>query len=156
MPNIKFMLSFRDFEDTIRSFSGDNEYPVEKWLSDFEDNSTLFGWTEIQKLLFAKKSLFGLANLFVQSERDLTSWRKFKSHLLSEFSKKIISAELHQKLYSRKMKRDESVQEYFLAMKELASRRRIETAALMQYVSDGVTDNPNQKAFLYEAHDLGN
>ena len=47
----KFMLSFRDFEDTIH----------EKWLSDFEDNSTLFGWTEIQKLLFAKKSLSGLA-----------------------------------------------------------------------------------------------
>ena len=82
------------------------------------------------------------------------SGRKFKSRLLSGFSKKITNAELHQKLYSRKMKRDESVQEYFLAMK--ASRGRIETAALMQYVSDGVTDNPNQKAFLYEAHDLGN
>ena len=39
-------------------------------------------------------------------------------------------------------------------MKELASRGRIETAALIQYVSDGVTDDPNQKAFLYEAHDL--
>ena len=39
----KFMLSFRDFEDTIRSFNSDDEYPVEKWLSDFEDNSTLFG-----------------------------------------------------------------------------------------------------------------
>ena len=61
----KFMLSFRDFEDTIRSFNSDDEYPVEKWLSDFEDNSTLFGWTEIQKLLFAKKSLSGLAKLFV-------------------------------------------------------------------------------------------
>ena len=98
----KFMLSFRDFEDTIRSFSGDNKYPVEKWLSDFEDNSTLFGRTEIQKLLFAKKSLSGLAKLFVQGERDLTSWRKFKSCLLGEFSKKITSAELHQKFIAGK------------------------------------------------------
>ena len=34
------------------------------------------------------------------------------------------------------------------------SRGRIETAARIQYVSDGVFDDLNQKAFLYEAHDL--
>ncbi|KAK2578591.1 hypothetical protein KPH14_000925 [Odynerus spinipes] len=39
-------------------------------------------------------------------------------------------------------------------MKELASRGKIETAALIQYVSDGITDDPNRKIFLYEARDL--
>ena len=61
----KFMLSFRDIEDTMQSFSSDDVYPVETWLTDFEDNATLFGWTEIQKLLHAKKSLSGLAKLFI-------------------------------------------------------------------------------------------
>ncbi|XP_043263448.1 uncharacterized protein LOC122403783 [Colletes gigas] len=78
----RFTLSFRDIEDTIRPFRGHDEYPVETWLSDFEDNATLFGWTEIQKLLFAKKSLTGLAKLFIRGERDLTTWKKFKSRLL--------------------------------------------------------------------------
>jgi hypothetical protein len=35
--NSCFPLSFRDVEDSIRPFSGNDEYPVEKWIQDFED-----------------------------------------------------------------------------------------------------------------------
>jgi hypothetical protein len=40
--NSCFPLSFRDVEDSIRPFSGNDEYPVEKWIQDFEDISVLF------------------------------------------------------------------------------------------------------------------
>jgi hypothetical protein len=65
-----FSLSFKDVEDSIRTFDGTSSYGVETWVEDFEDMSRLCGWSEIQKLIFAKKSLRGLAKLFIQGEKN--------------------------------------------------------------------------------------
>ncbi|KAH0815541.1 hypothetical protein GEV33_007250 [Tenebrio molitor] len=150
----RFTMSFRDVEDSIRSFSGEDNYQVETWLSDFEEMGRIMGWSGLQKVVFAKKSLSGLAKLFIQSERGLSTWLKLRSALLDEFSQKINSAELHQTLSKRTMKKEESVQQYLLAMRELASRGSIEVDALIQYVVDGIPDYTNNKMSLYEAKDL--
>jgi hypothetical protein len=147
-------MSFRDVEDSIRSFSGEDNYQVETWLSDFEEMGRIMGWSGLQKVVFAKKSLSGLAKLFIQSERGLSTWLKLRSALLDEFSQKMNSAELHQTLSKRTMKKEESVQQYLLAMRELASRGSIEVDALIQYVVDGIPDYTNNKMSLYEAKDL--
>lgn len=63
-----FSLSYKDVENTLRTFDGTDIYPVKRWIDDFEDSAILFGWNEIQKLVFAKRTLTGLAKLFVQSE----------------------------------------------------------------------------------------
>jgi hypothetical protein len=150
----RFTMSFRDVEDSIRSFSGEDTYQVETWLSDFEEMGRIMGWSGLQKVVFAKKSLSGLAKLFIQSERGLSTWLKLRSALLDEFSQKMNSAELHQTLSKRTMKKEESVQQYLLAMRELASRGSIEVDALIQYVVDGIPDYTNNKMSLYEAKDL--
>lgn len=150
----KFTMSYRDVEDTLRSFEGADTYPVEVWVSDFEESALLLGWNELQKLVFAKKSLKGLAKLFVQSERGIKTWSELKSRLLSEFSTRINSAQLHEMLRQRKMKADESVHQYYLIMKELASRGRIEDEALIQYIIDGIPDSTTNKIVLYEAKTL--
>ncbi|KYN11044.1 hypothetical protein ALC57_16823 [Trachymyrmex cornetzi] len=49
-----FALTFRDVEGSIRNFDGSDAYPVERWIADFEDTTTLFGWTEMQQLIFAR------------------------------------------------------------------------------------------------------
>lgn len=86
----------------------------------------MFNWTEIQKLIFAKKSLRGVAKLFIQSEKGITSWKKLKRTLKDEFTHRMNSAELHKLLSRRKIKKDESVHTYYLVMKEIASRGEIE------------------------------
>ncbi|XP_020297968.1 protein DEK-like, partial [Pseudomyrmex gracilis] len=53
----KFAMTFRDVEDSIRSFNGDDKYSVARWISDYEEVAELFGWTDIQKTVFAKRSL---------------------------------------------------------------------------------------------------
>lgn len=157
-PNIimapKFSMSYRDVEDTLRSFEGDDTYPVEIWVTDFEESAALLGWNELQKLVFAKKSLKGLAKLFVQSERGITTWSDLKSRLLAEFSTKINSAQLHKMLRERKMKPNESVQQYYLVMKELASRGSIDVESLIEYIIDGIPDATANKVVLYEASNL--
>ena len=147
-------MSFRDVEDTMRQFTGDGKCSIESWIADFEEHSTLLGWDPIQKLIFGKKLLSGLAKLFVQGERGLVTWEKLKSALLKEFTVKVNSAELHGILSKRKMKVGESVQEYYLVLKELASRGNIDDEALMQYVINGIQGESTSKAVLYGATSL--
>lgn len=97
----KFTMTFRDVEDSIRHFNGDEKYPVERWIMDIEESAELFGWTDIQRLIFAKKSLTGLAKLFIQGERGITSWNKLGQALKDEFSHKMNSAELNKLLSKR-------------------------------------------------------
>lgn len=79
------------------------------------------------------------------------SSKKLEKALKSEFSHKINSAELHKTLSKRRIKRDESIQEYFLVMKEIASRGEIEDEALYYYVIDGIDDSTVNKSVLYGA-----
>lgn len=146
-----FALTFRDVEDSIRPFDGKEGYPVGKWIEDFEEIAELMGWNELQKLIFAKKSLRGIAKLFVQAEKGIKTWNMLKKLLKDEFEMKVSSAEIHRTLMRRKKQKEESVQEYVLTMREIGSRADIESEALMQYIIDGIVDDPANKVVLYGA-----
>ncbi|XP_076393341.1 uncharacterized protein LOC143265399 [Megachile rotundata] len=150
---VEFAMNYRDVEDSIRSFDGSSSYPVERWITDFEDVAILFEWTELEKLVFAKKSLKGLAKLYIQNE-GVKTWAKLKELLRDEFSTKMNSAELHNLLSQRKMRRNETVQEYYLIMKEIASRGTIENDALIQYIIDGIPDETSNKLILFGTRKL--
>lgn len=49
---LKFTLSYRDVKDSIRSFDGSDNYPIERWIADFKEAAIMFEWNEI---VFAKK-----------------------------------------------------------------------------------------------------
>lgn len=76
----------------------------------------------------------GLAKLFVQGERGSYTWHDLKEALRWEFATRINSAQLHELLTTCKKKKDESIQKYYLVMKELAAKGSIEADALMKYV----------------------
>ncbi|XP_050503572.1 acidic leucine-rich nuclear phosphoprotein 32 family member A-like [Diabrotica virgifera virgifera] len=71
--NDSFALTFRDVEDSIRNFDGKDDYPIGKWITDFEEISNLMGWNDLQMLIFAKRSLKGIAKLYIQSEKGVNS-----------------------------------------------------------------------------------
>ncbi|XP_037957425.1 uncharacterized protein LOC119687237 [Teleopsis dalmanni] len=150
----KFVLNFRDVEDSIRPFSGDDLLSIDVWLNEFEDISVMMQWDDLQKFIFAKKSIKGLARTYLMSERGINNWFKLKNALINEFKESTNSAELHKLMCSRKIKKNESCQEYFLNMKELASRGNIEEEALMQYVIEGINDLNINKIILYGAKNL--
>ena len=146
-----FALTFRDIEDSIRTFDGKEGYPIETWIEDFEETASLMGWNELQKLVFAKKSLRGIAKLFIQSEKGVTTWRMLEKLLREEFGIKVNSAQVHRQLMQRKKQKDESVQEYMLTMREIGSRAYVEEEAVIQYIIDGIMDEPVNKIVLYGA-----
>lgn len=149
-----FALTFRDVEDSIRSFDGKADYPVEKWINDFEEMAEVTGWNDLQKLIFAKKSLKGIAKLFVQSEKGIKSWKTLKQRLIGEFQVKVSSIQVHKLLMSRTKKREESVQEYVLVMREIGSRANVENEVLIQCIIDGIPDDVSNKVILYGARNF--
>lgn len=79
----------------------------------------------MQKLIFGKKSLTGIAKLYIQSKTGITTWKKLKTALIEEFDVKMTDADIHRQLAKRRRKKEETMQQYFLIMKEIASRGNI-------------------------------
>lgn len=42
----KFVLSYKDVEDSIRSYDGTKSYPIEQWIMDFEEFAIIYGWND--------------------------------------------------------------------------------------------------------------
>lgn len=80
---------------------------MDVWISDLEETAAIMQWDDFQMFVFAKKSLSGLAKLFVQSERRLTSWRKLRAALVDEFSRKTDSAQIHRQRERREKDEEE-------------------------------------------------
>ena len=73
--------------------------------------------------------------MLIDSEGVIKSWKKLKEILRDEFIDEINSAQIHDMLVRRRLKRDKILQEYYYA-KEIAARSKIEAEALMKYVID--------------------
>ena len=153
--NLQFTLNFKDVEDSIRPFDGSDKCPIQRWIADFEDLASVFEWSELQKLIFGKKMLTGTAKIFVQSEGVIKTWRQLKKCLLSEFKVTVNSADIHKMLANKKMTKNEGILEYYLAMKEIASRGAVEEDATIQYIIDGIEENESLKVSLYGARNYG-
>lgn len=149
-----FSLTFRDVENSIREFTGKDNYSINRWIEDFEEVAALTNWTELQMLLFAKRSLAGLAKLFVQSQSGIRSWKTLKERLIDEFQVQTSSAQIHKMLCNRKRKYSESIYEYILCMRELGSRAHIDDESIIQYIIDGIGDSSGNKIVLYGARNF--
>ena len=102
-------------------------------------------WQYLQMLVYAKKSLSGIAKLFISRKGGIIRWQLLKSALISEFKSTISIAELHKILSERKMAKSESTHEYLLAMKALYLQGDIDDESLIQYLIDGIRDTKVNK-----------
>lgn len=84
--NHNLSVSFRDVEELIKPFSGDDLYTVEEWILQFQEGSEILQLSEIQKILFSRKSLKGNALLFIEASRGVTSYSRLSDLLKTEFS----------------------------------------------------------------------
>lgn len=64
----KFVPTFKDVEESIDTFSGDDGKNVKSWITEFEDLAKLCKWNTMQKTIYAKRLLRGSACLFVKSD----------------------------------------------------------------------------------------
>ena len=144
-------LTYKDVEDALETFSGDGTQNLKRWLTNFEETAELCSWTDVQKVIYAKRLLKESAKLFVSFECNVKSWGHLKLALAEEFSTATYSKQSHRELSSAKKKPNETFQEYIYHVLEIASHADIELEARIQYIIDGVPDSEANKSILYGA-----
>ncbi|XP_011685291.1 PREDICTED: uncharacterized protein LOC105448446 [Wasmannia auropunctata] len=147
----KFVPTFKDVEESVDTFSGDDGKNVKVWIKEFEDLTKICEWNTMQKTIYARRLLRGSARLFVKSGNHGTSWKTMKGALKTEFAPKVDSRTIHKELQRRKKKTNESYHEYCYKMMEIAERADVEIKAVIQYIIDGIDDEGYRKSILYGA-----
>ncbi|XP_017888656.1 uncharacterized protein LOC108630103 [Ceratina calcarata] len=147
-------LTFKDVEESISTFSGDNNENVRYWLQEFEDMAKLCEWNGVQKVIYAKRLLRGSAKLFVNYEKCCRKWSEMKQALISKFSQSVDAHKIHKKLSRRFKKSNESYQEYIYQMLEIGKQADMEIAAIIKYIINGVQDDESNKMILYGARTI--
>lgn len=108
----KCLLIFKDVEDSIDTFSGDDGTNIKQWIKDFDETASLCRWNDIQKAIYARRLLRGSAKLFVKHDVREKTWKDMKTALKREFAEKI--DDVHLQLQRRRKKSDETYHEYWL------------------------------------------
>ena len=62
----------------------------------FWDTVTLFNLNDLQKIVYAKRSMQGKAKLFSESEFKVYTYGKFKKIMLAEFGDVVNSTDAHE------------------------------------------------------------
>lgn len=120
------ILSFKDVEDALETFSGDGTQNVRRWFVSFEETADLCRWSETQKIVYLKKLLRGSAKLFANYECHARSWKELKQSLIDEFGPTMNSRQVHKELSAVVKKPSETYQEYVYRVLELASHSEME------------------------------
>ncbi|XP_011863437.1 PREDICTED: uncharacterized protein LOC105559615, partial [Vollenhovia emeryi] len=147
----RYVPTFKDVEESIDTFSGDDGKDVRTWIKEFEDLAKLCEWNTVQETIYATRLLRGSARLFVKSDGCRKTWKLMKNALKTEFALRVDSRAIHKELQRRKKRTDESYHEYCYKMTEIAARANVETKAVIQYIIDGIDDEGYRKSVLYGA-----
>lgn len=142
------LFTFRDIENALHTFSGNDNYHVEFFIKEFEQQATMMRWNNEQKIIYAKRLLRGQAKLLTRTI-FIATWDALKKELLEEFGKKLTANEAHKLLQSTKKKNNEEIGEYALKMREIGVTNKIDDVSVVQYIVDGIDDTPINKAMLY-------
>ncbi|XP_033177403.1 uncharacterized protein LOC117151829, partial [Bombus impatiens] len=110
-------------------FSGNKGENVERWFESFEEVADTCMWSDGQKAVYARKLLKGSAKIFASFECHTRTWHELKRGLVKEFSRKVNSRQVHQKLEETKKESDEACLAYMYRMLEIASHVDMEEEA---------------------------
>ena len=72
---------FRDVQDSLQEFNGDKNFRISSWITDFDVMADLMKWTDIERLVYAKKLLVGAAKVALRTRSDLDTFQKLKAFL---------------------------------------------------------------------------
>lgn len=145
--------TFKDVKDALENFSGESERSLEKWKINYEAVATTCKWNDIQKYLYARKLLVGAARKAIEADDTVNSYTTLIDKLKEEFREEITIIEIHEKLIKRKKLDSETYLEYFYDVQRIA-KAKMDVKSMIQYIVNGIQDDPSNKAILYDAESL--
>jgi hypothetical protein len=114
----------------------------------------LYGWTNVQREIYANRLLRGSAKLLVNYEKCYKNWKTMKVMLCTEFAQKVDVYEVHKELSRRTKKETETYQEYVYKMLDIAKQVSMESSTVIKYIIDEIRDEETNKMILYSAEGI--
>ncbi|GFU77719.1 retrovirus-related Pol polyprotein from transposon 17.6 [Trichonephila clavipes] len=142
----------KDLFSTMRSFTGNDNYSVKAFFRDVEENFIFIPHiSDLQKIICVKRLLQGPAKTFIQTLHNILTYSSLKAALIEEFEDLFCSYDVHKEMQKRKLRPTESLFEYFLAMREIASKAHfhLDDHSLIMYCITGIPDSNHNKLILY-------
>lgn len=152
MHKISRSLKFEDIENSFKKFDGKSN--ISQWIIQFQEQSEAFGFTELEKLIYAKKLMSGDAALWLKFESQATTYNALLEELRHEFGQIQNSAFIHEQLRQRKKLQNETVTQYLYAMLEIGTPANIDLQSIILYVVNGLPGTSQSKGYMYEAQNL--
>lgn len=103
----------------------------------------------MERYLFARKLLTGAARKAIEADDTVVNYELLIQKLKKEFEVKWTVLEVHEKLIKRKKTSSETYLEYMYEMQRIG--KTMEAKSIIQYVINGIQDDPIGKTILYEA-----
>lgn len=143
-------IEFSEVQYAIATFTGDDTYGVQKWLIDFNLIMDSFETDAPTRLMFARRLMSGSAALFL---RTITaeSWDVLQREMVREFDRPTSRSDTYLQLSRRRIRRDENIRQYVLAMQDLGRHGNVGELELIQFIVDGLCDPSASVAMLYHA-----
>lgn len=157
MPNqdssqITRNIRFDDIENSFRKFNGHQN--INKWIDHFNEQATVFNFSELEKFVYTKKLMKDNAALWLQHESEATTYTDLIDELKTEYGNKQNSAIIHEQLRNRKKQKDESTTQYLYEMISIGSQADVDIQGIITHIINGLPGHTNIKAFMYEAKTL--
>ncbi|GFS75550.1 transposon Tf2-9 polyprotein [Trichonephila clavipes] len=147
----------KDLFSTMRYFTGNDYYSVKAFFRDVEENFIFIPHiSDLQKIICVKRLLQGPAKTFIQTLHNILTYSSLKAALIEEFEDLFCSYDVHKEMQKRKLRPTESLFEYFLAMREIASKShfRLDDQSLIMYCITGIPDSNHNKLILYACKNI--
>ncbi|KAL7733704.1 hypothetical protein ACLKA6_011442 [Drosophila palustris] len=143
----KDALSVKDVEALVRSFSGDDNYPVLLWTRDFEDIMDVYKVSPMKRFVYAKRLLSGSAQMYMHNT-GILNWKDMKQELIHTFGHRVTAWDIGKQLEARKIKKGESALQYFVAMCSIAMQAELATSDVIQFIVHGLQDKTGAAASM--------
>lgn len=130
-------VEFSDVQYTISPFSGDDLYRITKWLDDFERVMDSVDGNARHRLLFCRRLCTGSAAILLRTITANT-YEELKKQLMLDFNRKIDRHNVYVQFASRRIKKDDGLQQYILNTQALAIHADIEESELIRFILEGM------------------
>lgn len=150
----KARFTFKDVEESLDFFDGDENQDIVEWLTEYEEQASVFEWDDEEKLVYARRLLKGSAKLFVKNDLRPKTWYDLKRGLKREFAEEINTMKVHQKLSRTKKRNSETYNEFCYRMLRIAAPARLRDKELISYIVEAVGETTDAKLFLSEASSM--
>lgn len=150
-PRRDSRIQFKDLENAVPEFSGDDNYSVRKWIDDFEEVVDVYDVDARFRYLAARKLLKGTARIFMQ-KNSFADWPALRAALIQRYDRQLTGMEVRTQLARRTKKSDETYQRYVCCMEEIARQsERVSEAEIVEAIIYGLRDHSGRAAILNTA-----